>query len=378
MENVYITKATKFLPNNPVENEDIEKYLGMIGGKPSRVRSIILRQNQIKKRYYALDENGRLTHTNAQMTAEAIMQLFDAKHHINSVDALYCGTSSPDQIMPSHASMVHGELQDFPSIEVSGFSGVCCSGAHALQYAYTSVFSGLKKNVVCAGSELLSPILLARMFKEEYSALQQVENNPIIAFDKDFLRYMLSDGAGAFFISNIPQGLSLRIDWIESISYANILPACMYQGAVKKENGDLASWKTFEEQEWLGNSILSIKQDTRLLGKNIIIKAVEHIKNSGLKHNLDFSTIDYFLPHISSMHFYDKLRDRMKEEGIEVTEDKWFLNLPNVGNVGSASIYLMIEELFYSGKLQNGQKIFLFIPESGRFSYTTALLTVAE
>lgn len=51
------------------------------------------------------------------------------------------------------------------------------------------------------------------------------------------------------------------------------------------------------------------------------------------------------------------------------------LNLPYVG---SASIYLMVEELFNSGKLRENQKIYLFIPESGRFSYTTALLTVTN
>ena len=378
MGNVYITKAAKFLPNKPIENDHIEKYLGMIGGKPSRAKNIILRQNQIKTRYYAVDGNGRFTHTNAQMTAEAISLLLDTEHRASDVDAIYCGTSSPDQIMPSHAVMVHGELKEFPSIEVANFSGVCCSGAHALQYAYISVFSGLKKNVICTGSELASSVVHAKNFKEEYTTRQQVENNPIIAFDKDFLRFMLSDGAGALFISNIPQGLSLKIDWMESISYANILPACMYQGAIKKENGDLIGWKMFEEQEWLKDSIFSVKQDIRLLGENIVIKAVEHIKNSGLKHNLDFNAINYFLPHISSMYFCDKLRDRMKEEGVEVAENKWFLNLSDVGNVGSASIYLMIEELFYSGKLQEGQKIYLFIPESGRFSYTTALLTVTK
>ena len=34
---------------------------------------------------------------------------------------------------------------------------------------------------------------------------------------------MLSDGASAFLLSNQPnaEGLSLRVDWIEGVSYAN-------------------------------------------------------------------------------------------------------------------------------------------------------------
>ncbi len=47
-----------------------------------------------------------------------------------------------------------------------------------------------------------------------------------------------------------------------------------------------------------------------------------------------------------------------------------------VGNVGSASIFLALEELMYSGKLRKGQKIALIIPESARFTYANILLTV--
>ncbi len=56
--------------------------------------------------------------------------------------------------------------------------------------------------------------------------------------------------------------------------------------------------------------------------------------------------------------------------------EKWFLNLTKVGNVGSASIFLALEELLYSGKLEKGNKIALIIPESARFSYANVLLTV--
>ena len=34
MRNVYINKVAVFLPNKPVSNEEIEDYIGLIGGKP--------------------------------------------------------------------------------------------------------------------------------------------------------------------------------------------------------------------------------------------------------------------------------------------------------------------------------------------------------
>ena len=37
-QKVFITKVSAFLPNEPVLNEDMESYLGKIGGIPSRVK----------------------------------------------------------------------------------------------------------------------------------------------------------------------------------------------------------------------------------------------------------------------------------------------------------------------------------------------------
>ena len=46
MREVYITRVSSFLPNRVVENDNMEQYLGLIGDKPSRTRSIVLRQNE--------------------------------------------------------------------------------------------------------------------------------------------------------------------------------------------------------------------------------------------------------------------------------------------------------------------------------------------
>jgi 3-oxoacyl-[acyl-carrier-protein] synthase-3 len=67
----------------------------------------------------------------------------------------------------------------------------------------------------------------------------------------------------------------------------------------------------------------------------------------------------------------------MKKVGFDVPQEKWFTNLSYKGNTGSASIYIILEELFSSGKLQTDQKILCFIPESGRFSAGFMLLEVA-
>ncbi len=97
MKNVYITRIAKFLPNEPVENEAMEEKLGVINGKTSKARRIILRNNQIKTRYYAIDKDGNVTHNNAQLAAKAVEALCDETFNKNDIELLSCGTSSPDQ-----------------------------------------------------------------------------------------------------------------------------------------------------------------------------------------------------------------------------------------------------------------------------------------
>jgi 3-oxoacyl-[acyl-carrier-protein] synthase-3 len=94
------------------------------------------------------------------------------------------------------------------------------------------------------------------------------------------------------------------------------------------------------------------------------------------KHGIKSEEIDFFLPHMSSEFFKDKIFQQLIVNDTGITYDKWFVNLSQVGNVGSASVYFMVDELFHSGKLKVGDKIFLLVPESARFSYMYALLTV--
>ena len=63
---VYINSTSKFFPNNPVSNDEMEEYLGYIDGRPSKSKKIVLRNNGIVNRYYALDKSGKSTHTNAR------------------------------------------------------------------------------------------------------------------------------------------------------------------------------------------------------------------------------------------------------------------------------------------------------------------------
>jgi len=374
---VYITRLSKYLPNEPVSNDEMENVLGMVNGKPSRARTIVLRNNGIKTRYYAY-KNGQRTHTNAQMASAAIKELFDEKLSIDKLDLLAVGTTSPEQILPSHASMIHGELSIDKNIEIVSAAGACCSSMQAMKYAYMAVASELANVAVAAGSERFSSWLHASRFQPEAETWKNMESNPYIAFEKDFLRWMLSDGAGAALLQNKPNdnGISLKIEWLEITSFANELESCMYAGAIKNEDASLTGWNDIDTEDANASSVFSYKQDTRLLGDNIVPKGGVYIEKLMKKHNLTGDKIDYYLPHMSSEFFKGQIYKYHEQIGMELPYEKWFYNLPKVGNVGSASPYLMLEELFHSGKLKKGERILVMVPESARFTYAYMYLTV--
>ena len=376
---VYIINTAVYFPNEPVSNDEMEEFLGYIDNKPSKSKRIVLRNNGIKNRFYALTRDGKPTHTNAEMTALATKALFkNDLEQLKSIELLSCGTSSPDQLMPSHGVMVHGLLPETNAIEVVSPAGVCCAGMHAFKYAYLSIKAGEIHQAVATGSERFSTSLVAGVFEDEAQKLKALEANPYIGFEKEFLRWMLSDGASAFLMSDKPNdtGISLRVEWIEGVSYANEKEACMYMGAQKLEDGTLKGYLEYSAEEISNNSLLSIKQDVKLLSENIVPLGGVGLKAALDKHGVKSDTINYFLPHMSSEFFKDKIFKRLIENETGITYDKWFVNLTTLGNVGAASVYLMVDELFHSGKLKIGDKILLLVPESARFSYMYSLLTV--
>ncbi|MFT3909587.1 MAG: beta-ketoacyl-ACP synthase III [Ferruginibacter sp.] len=378
LNKVYINNTASFLPGEAVSNDEMENYLGLINNNPSKSRGIVLRNNGIKQRYYALTKDGKPTHTNAQMTALAVRALFNDASKLKDIQLLSCGTSSPDQMMPSHGVMAHGWLPEINGVEVVSPSGVCCAGMHAFKYAYLAIKSGDKQNAVATGSERFSASLVSNVFEDEAQKLAELKDDPYIGFEKEFLRWMLSDGASAFSMSDKPndKGISLSVDWIDGISYANELDACMYMGCEKQPDGTLKSYLDFTQEELISKSVLSIKQDVKLLGKNIVIQGGKKLKEIFVDRGLDINEVDYFLPHMSSDFFRSKIFDELIVKGIGIPYEKWFFNLPTVGNVGASSVYLMVDELFHSGKLKKGNKILLLVPESSRFSYMYAMLTV--
>ena len=98
-----------FLPGEPVGNREIEDHIGRVGGAPCKYKSLILRQNRIKTRHYALDKDGASRPTATARWRRTALKDAIARSEISVKDISYLATSTTigDLMVPGLASHVH-------------------------------------------------------------------------------------------------------------------------------------------------------------------------------------------------------------------------------------------------------------------------------
>jgi 3-oxoacyl-[acyl-carrier-protein] synthase III len=364
----YITSVGACLPGEPIGNDELETYLGTTPGS-DRIRLRMLEANGIEKRHYALDRSGNTIMLNEELAEKAIRNALTHRGITpRDIGMLATGTTQGDLAVPGFASMVHGRLGGGP-MEVLSAGGVCCSGIAALHAAEASVSLGRHRTAVVVGSELVSRTLRATKFGEKPG------------FDAEFLRWMLSDGAGAVIVEDRPRpdGLSLRIDWSHLVSHAHRFPVCMYAGANQPDSVEAGeTWQDRANPAIAQEAgMLNLRQDTGILN-NIVALGVEEYVGLVRDGRIEPSRIDHLLVHYSSEYFRSDIVRLMSEAGLMIPEEKWFTNLHTKGNTGAASIFIMLEEAFNGGRFAPGDRILLMVPESGRFSVSFVHLTCVD
>ncbi len=366
---VYLESAGYFMPGEPVSNDAMDSYIAPLNRMSSRIKSRILAENGIKQRYYAIDPEGATVFTNAQLAANAIRDCL-RRHDsdLSAVSLLASGSSGGDALMPGFSNMIQGELAAHP-METLSVHGICAAGVSAIQTAAQGVELGGHGSALAVASELPS-----RLFKRSRFAARGYDAD----FDAHFLRWMLSDGAGAVLLGNsgrpLPgasQGVRLRLKWVHQRSFSGDYPVCMQLGlSADRARGhlDYPSWNEAE-----ADGALSLRQDIRLLPHLFDIGIHEYAKlvRDGW---VDPDQVDHFLCHYSSEKFIPVVEDLMEKAGLVIPRERWFSNLAWRGNTGAASILIMLAEFLETREVKPGEQIFCYIPESGRFMAAYMLL----
>ncbi|MFU1929074.1 iron-containing redox enzyme family protein [Bordetella hinzii] len=368
-DRVYLEAAGYFMPGEPIDNAAMDAYIAPLNRISGRIKQRILAENGIKTRHYAIGPDGRTVFSNAQLAARAIGDCL-ARHdsRLADIGLLAAGSSGGDALMPGFANMIQGELAA-PPMETLSVHGICAAGVGAIQAAASGVELGGHARALAVAAELPS-----RLFKRSRFAARGYDAD----FDAHFLRWMLSDGAGAVLLGTgsrpLPgpsRGVRLRLKWIHQRAFSGDYPVCMQLGlSADRERGhlDYPSWQDAE-----ADGALSLRQDIRLLPHlfDIGIHEYARLVRDGW---LDPARVDHFLCHYSSEKFIPVVEDLMAKAGLVIPRERWFSNLAWRGNTGAASILIMLAEFLQTREIQPGEQIFCYIPESGRFMAAYMLL----
>ncbi|QUD87934.1 beta-ketoacyl-ACP synthase III [Phenylobacterium montanum] len=373
---VYITGCGAFLPGQPIDNEIMEDHIGRVGGAPSVFGRRALRWNGIARRHYALTPEGRWLHSNASMSAEAVLRALEAAGLGRAdLDCLAAATTQGDLLVPGHASAVHGELGG-GALELASFQSVCASALMAAKYAWMAVRTGEANCAAACAGEFSS-----RWFRPEfYEGGALIDTKGRLAMAADFLRFTLSDGAGAVVMESRPRpkGLSLRVQWIDMVSLAGRFDPCMWAGASEQGRAERdGGWSRRGPLAAHAEGAIALQQDFNLL-KAVIRAWIGVYLDKVDAGRIDPRAVDHLLCHYSARSLREEIVGLLEATHAMIPEERWFTTLTETGNVGSASIWIMLEALVRSGRVQPGQRILCIVPESGRAMVGFMMLEAVE
>ncbi len=355
----FITRTGSMLPGPNVPNEQIQRYLGVIEGE-QEVQHKVLSMNGIVGRHYAQDENQVATDDVYGLATQAVAAALNDFRPTSPITYLAAGTTYAPFAGPGIATILHDRLKtvgilDRP-LEISSHAGICTSAAQAMIAAIRGVACGDHQSAMCVGAEHASQVLKSSVMQPIDDRSEHTDLRKTQWFMSVFLRSMLSDGAGAFVLENQPQdkGLSLQVDWTHSMSMASEAPLCM---KLDNENGLLS-------------------QDVTILSRHLVPTSSKFLAEALKQHNESLDTYSMILPHMSSFFFRRKMERVLQEHFSDPNHPvPYWTNLATAGNTGAASIYVMLDAYLREHELHDGDRIMLFVPESGQFNYVMVSLT---
>lgn len=376
MQPVYITASAQCLPGAAVGNAEMADYIGRLSPEAERFGRLTLRQNRIRRRHYAIRPDGSTDWTVAKLAGAAIKKLLEsAEVDAGRIGFLATATTQNDLLVPGLASGTHAEA-GLPPMELASLQSVCASSMMALKAAALQVAAGEHKAAIVAGAEFSS-----RYFRPGfYRDTDAMQGDGTLPADAEFLRWTLSDGAACLLIEDRPatHRLSLRVDWISLRSFADRFGACMTGGAMRGQDGLLTPWSHARGiAEAARAGAFQLRQDIAALYSMLPVWLGEFMRLVD-ERRIDPQAVDWFLCHFSAHSLREEMARLATKAGCMIPEERWFTNIYEKGNVGAASIFLLIDDLLRSGRTEAGQKVLLAVPESGQCIISYAGLTVVR
>lgn len=242
----------------------------------------------------------------------ALLALESANLTINDIDLIIVATSSPEQISPSTACIIHNKFNIEKNIPAFDINAVCSGFVYAINLVSPLISFGVYKNVLIIATEA-------------YSKITNWDDQHCVFF---------GDGAGAIVIGTSTDG------WISCEINAN---------------GNGTGMTGFK---------LPIGGPFVMKGKEVWNQAIkvlpQSIKNILKISNININDVDLIIPHQPSINI---LKIIANELGIPMSKVKTVMD--KYANIAGASIPIALDDAVKNNEIKKGDTIVLTAVGSG-------------
>jgi len=242
----------------------------------------------------------------------ALRALEDANITKEDLDLIIVATSSPEQISPSTACIIHSKLGIEKNIPAFDINAVCSGFVYAMSIAAPLINSGTYNNILIIATEA-------------YSKVTNWDDQHCVFF---------GDGAGAVVLSSLEEG---------------------YFVTKLEANGKETGMTGFN---------LSLDKPFIMNGKQVWGQAIkvlpQSIKDILIEAELQIEDIKMLVPHQPSINI---LKEVAREVGIPIEKVKTVMD--RYANIAGASIPIALDEAIKKREIQSGDKIILSAIGSG-------------
>lgn len=313
------------VPKRVITNQDLEGFLDTSDA-------------WIRERTGIGSRHAATTETTTSLAVEACRwALEEAGKKPEDVDMILAATVSPDCTFPCLACEIQAAL-GADSATAYDVNAACAGFLFALDSAAAHIECGMYRNALVVGAEVLTKIV---DWNDRSSCI------------------LFGDGAGAAFVEKAEEGI-----------------VAMVQGSNGKKGMALYRYETPVSNPFCETTVQEEPKGTGFLemnGQEVFRFAIsqvpesiqEVLKRAGWKQG----EVDYYILHQANARIIQSIAKRLGEP-----EEKFPMNLCRYGNMSSASIPVLLDELNKAGKLKRGQKIVLSGFGAGLTYGATALI----
>lgn len=355
---VKVAGTGSYLPGKAITIGEVDHYLGSLDYAPDKIKKWLERMKSLMKEmlevetyYFAIDPVTRqFTDDNISMSVKAAnLALESAGMKSSDIDLITYGSAHQDQ-MPTASVRIQEALGISECGELSVHAN-CTSAYKALLTAFDMLRLGRYKRALVISSGISSSEL-----RSEYY------NQPLIRKEEVFLRYFLSDGAGALVLEADPanpEGLFIESVVMESVG-GNKPPAML--------NRRPAYWMSPKEEYESGRHHLSQMFNEQLRihffdeDGSVFYKGLQRMIDN---HGIRTDQVRFFQVNFPSRHISELVMEECGSLGIP--RNRLYTKMSTMGYLGPPMVFVCLDRILKEEKLQKNDIILSFVTEVSKF-----------